>query len=416
MTRASFLSLAAALVPAATLCLAVAATPARAGDPDQADQIRRGAYQAILGDCVACHTAPGGAPYAGGAPIATPFGTLVPPNITPDAATGIGSWSLADFRSAMKTGIGHDGIRLYPAMPYPSYAKMPDADIDDLWAYLTTVKPVSNAVVANQLPFPFSIRAATIGWNLLEFDRTPFTPDPSKSAAWNRGAYLVQGPAHCGACHTPKTMFGGDDTAEALTGTSLQGWYAPDITADARTGVGSWSSEDLVAYLKTGTNGRTIASGPMAEAVAGSTSKMNDADLLAIATYLKDTGRPDRVAATAPLSATDPTMTRGEAVYRDNCSACHGGGGEGAKLLFPALAGNRIVTQPDATTLARVVVAGSQGVHTDAAPTTPAMPSLGWRLDDPAIADVLTYVRNSWGNAARPVSAGSVAAVRATVK
>ncbi|TBW38963.1 c-type cytochrome [Siculibacillus lacustris] len=400
----------------ATFLLALAAaalapTAAFAGDVDQADRIGRGAYQAVLGDCAGCHTAPGGAPFAGGAPIATPFGTLIPPNITPDRDTGIGDWSLDDFRSAMTRGVGHDGIRLYPAMPYPNYAKMPEPDIDDLWAFLGTIAPVKNDVDANQLPFPFSIRTLMIGWNLLEFTPKPFAPDAAQSAEWNRGAYLVQGPAHCGACHTPKTIFGGDDAGKALTGASLQGWWAPDITAAPTTGVGSWSKEELVAYLATGVNGHTIASGPMAEAIAASTSKMTPEDLGAIATYLKTLG-PSDAARPTPLAASDPAMKHGAAIYVDNCSACHGGRGEGSKDLFPALASSPIVAQADATTLARMVVIGSQGVHTAAKPTTPAMPSLGWRLDDAAVADVLTFVRNSWGNAAARVTPGTVAKLR----
>ena len=390
----------------------VAARAAAAGDADQADQIRRGAYQAVLGDCMACHTRPGGAPYAGGAPLRTPFGTLVPPNVTPDPDTGIGRWSWEDFRSALVRGVGHGGVRLYPAMPYPNYAMMAEADIADLWAYMTTIEPVKNAVEANQLPFPFSIRALMIGWKLLEFSPEPFRPDPSKSPAWNRGAYLVQGPGHCGTCHTPRTLLGGEDTSASLTGAVLQGWWAPDITASPTTGIGGWPKAELVAYLKTGVNAHTIASGPMAESVAASTSKMTDEDLDAIATHLLDTGATDRPKPRA-LAADDPTMRHGGAIYFDNCSACHGGDGRGTRGLFPGLDGNRIVVQPDVSTLARTVIVGSQGVHTSAAPTTPAMPSLGWRLDDDAIAAVLTYVRNSWGNAAAPVSAGTVAGIRA---
>ena len=400
-----------------TLSVAAIATAqtAAAGDADQADRIRRGAYQAVLGDCRACHTRPGGAPYAGGAPLATPFGTLVPPNITPDAETGIGRWSWEDFRSALVRGVGHGGVRLYPAMPYPNYAKMPEADIADLWAYMTTIEPVRNAVEANQLPFPFSIRALMIGWNLLEFSPEPFRPDASKSRAWNRGAYLVQGPGHCGTCHTPRTMLGGENTSAALTGAALQGWWAPDITASPVTGLGGWSNAELVAYLKTGVNAHTIASGPMAEAIAASTSKMTDDDLDAIVMYLLETGATARRTPSA-LPADDPAMRRGGTVYLDTCAACHGGDGRGVRGLFPALAGSRIVVQSDVTTLARTVIAGSQGVHTSAAPTTPAMPSLGWRLDDTAIAAVLTYVRNSWGNAAGPVGPRTVGAVRAVAK
>ncbi|TPL05543.1 MULTISPECIES: cytochrome c [unclassified Mesorhizobium] len=377
---------------------------------DQADQIIRGQYQAVLGDCAGCHTKPGGKPLAGGLPLETPFGALIPPNITPDTETGIGNWSEADFRDMMKTGVGHNGVRLYPAMPYPAYTRMTGQDISDLWAYLTTVDPVSNKVEANQLPFPLNIRLSMWGWNLLNFSETPFTPDPSKPAEWNRGAYIVQGAGHCGTCHTPKSFLGADKDSVFLQGASLQGWFAPDITNNAQSGLGKWSEDELVQYLKTGVNAHSIASGPMAEAVENSTSKMTDADLKAVAVYLKSLGSDTGVA--QPAKPDRARMVTGEAIYRDNCSACHGGDGAGAGALFPALSNNSIVAQGNTETLAQLVLAGSQAVHTEHARTTPAMPSLAWRLSDQEVADVLTYVRNSWGNAAPMVSSGDVAAVR----
>lgn len=377
---------------------------------DQADQIIRGQYQAVLGDCAGCHTRPGGKPLAGGLPLETPFGALIPPNITPDRETGIGNWSEADFRNMMKTGIGHNGVRLYPAMPYPAYTRMTEQDISDLWAYLTTVEPVSNKVEANQLPFPLNIRLSMWGWNLLNFSEAAFTPDSSKPAEWNRGAYIVQGPGHCGTCHTPKSFLGADKDSVLLQGASLQGWFAPDITNNGQSGLGKWSEEDLIQYLKTGVNAHSIASGPMAEAVENSTSKMTDADLKAVAVYLKSLG-PD-TGASQPAKPDQARMMAGEALYRDNCSACHGGDGSGAGALFPALTNNAIVAQGNTETLARLVLAGSQAVHTEHARTTPAMPSLAWRLNDQEIADVLTYVRNNWGNAAPAVSSSEVAAIR----
>ncbi|MFB9948559.1 cytochrome c [Rhizobium puerariae] len=379
--------------------------------PDQADEIIRGHYQAILADCAACHTAPGAKPLSGGLPLETPFGQLIPPNITPDKATGIGNWSEQDFFRAMKTGIGHDGKRLYPAMPYPAYTKMTDQDIGNLWSYLRTVEPVFNPVESNQLPFPFNIRLSLLGWNMINFEEGGFQPDPSKSPEWNRGAYIVQGPGHCGTCHSPKTVLGADKTDQALQGASLQGWYAPNITGNAHVGIGGWSEEEIVQYLRTGANAHTIASGPMAEAIQASTSLMTDGDLKAIAVYLKGTeggaaGKPQ------PVAAGDPHMKAGAAIYHDTCSACHGGEGKGARQLFPALAGSAIVQQPSAETLVRLVLEGSQGVHTPEARTTPSMPSLGWRLSDQQAADVLTYIRNSWGNAAPAVQASDIASQR----
>ena len=388
-----------------------AATGAYASDADQANEILDGRYQAILGDCQACHTKPGGEPYAGGAPLATPFGELVPPNITPDKETGIGNWSEADFHQMMKTGVGHDGIRLYPAMPYPAYTKMSDEDIAHLWRYMTTITPVHNEVIANQLPFPFNIRTVMAGWNLMNFKEGGFERDPNQSDEWNRGAYLVQGAGHCATCHSPKTFLGADKDSEFLKGASLQGWYAPDITGNTHVGIGGWTDDELVQYLKTGANAHSMASGPMAEAVENSTALMDDADLKAIATYLKSLG-PKDVKKPEPVKTDDKRMVAGLRIYQANCSACHGAEGKGQAHLFPPLAGNAIVQQPSAETLAHLVLAGSQAVHTEGAPTTPAMPSLAWRLKDDDVANVLTYIRNSWGNAAPPVDAASVADVR----
>lgn len=404
--RNSLLYLAATAI--CTLLSPLAATAA-----DQADQIARGQYQAILGDCAACHTKPGGQPLAGGAPLQTPFGPLVPPNITPDSETGIGDWTTDDFKQMMQTGIGHNGVRLYPAMPYPAYTKMSDGDISDLWQYLTTIQPVKNEVEANQLPFPFNIRLSLLGWNLLNFNSGAYQPDPSRSEVWNRGAYLVTGAAHCSTCHTPKSFMGSDKDGQFLQGSSLQGWYAPDITSSEHTGIGSWTAEEIVTYLKTGVGSKTIASGPMAEAVENSTSKMADADLTAIATYLKSIPEGGKTNI-ASVPATDSRMIAGQAIYRDNCSACHSADGRGAMPLFPVLAGNQIVQQASAETPTHLVLFGSQGAQTNARPTKPSMPSLAWRLSDQEVADVLTYVRNSWGNAAQPVDAQDVEAIRSS--
>jgi mono/diheme cytochrome c family protein len=388
----------------------VLATPALAGAEPDYDLVHAGRYQAILGDCMGCHTAPGGRLFAGGAPLQTPFGAMVAPNITPDAQTGLGRWSEADFRRALKQGIGRGGKRLYPAMPFPSYARMSDADVANLWAYMQTVNPVRRAVRSNLLSFPFNIRALMVVWDWLFFRPAEYRPDDSKSAQWNRGAYIVTGPGHCGACHTPKTVFGADSSA-VLTGASLAGWFAPDITANAKHGVGSWSAADLVSYLKTGRNSHSMASGPMAEAIEDSTTLMDDTDLTAVAVYLKNAPASSG-GSSALLAANDSRMQTGHALYRDNCEACHNADGSGQSVIFPPLAGNPIVLQSSAETLARVVLAGTQAAQTKQAPTAPAMPSFAWRLSDAQIADLLTYVRGSWGNSAAPVSSGVVASVR----
>jgi mono/diheme cytochrome c family protein len=399
-----------------TLALAACTTGAIAAwaaeDSQAFEKIERGRYLAVLGDCVSCHTAPGGKPFAGGAALETPFGALIGPNITPDVATGIGAWTESDLWRAMHEGIGRDGVRLYPAMPYPAYTKVTRDDVSAIWAYLRSLDPVRNEVQPNQLRFPFNIRRpATSTWDLINFQPGVFQPNPAKSDAWNRGAYLVEGLGHCGTCHTPKNITGGDRGSEALQGALLQDWYAPDLTEDPRTGIGSWSIEEIVRYLKTGANSYDIASGPMAEAVSNSTSKMTDADLLAIATYLKDRAPRSGRAVTA-LAAANPRMVAGRAIYEDRCAACHSHSGAGVPNLFSRLASAPLVQSTDPTSLIRVVLIGSRAVATSAAPTAPAMPAFGWNLNDTEVADVLTYVRNTWGNAASAVQPEDVTKLR----
>jgi mono/diheme cytochrome c family protein len=384
-------------------------------DTQSFDRIESGRHLAVLGDCAGCHTAPGGTPFAGGLALQTPFGTLVAPNITPDPETGIGNVTNHEFIAALREGRGHNGNRLYPAMPYPAYTKMTDDDVLAIRAYLATVAPVSNRVESDLLPFPLNIRLAMAFWNGINFTPGRYQSNPKKSAQWNRGAYIVEGPGHCGTCHTPKTLLGADKSKAALTGAALQGWFAPDITNDSRKGTGAWSKDDLVGYLKNGTNGWTLASGPMADAVSHSTSQMTDDDLLAIATYLKDSGDGAWGATAGPVSANDNAMRAGAAIYKDSCAACHKDSGEGEANLFPRLAGSALVQSDDPTTLARVVLHGTRAVATSGAPTAPAMPAFDWRLGDAQVAAVLTYIRNQWGNAARSVSAGSVASQRASL-
>ena len=402
------------VIRAAVLAMALSGS-AFARDTQSFDRIERGRYLAVLGDCAACHTKPGGQPFAGGLALQTPFGRLVAPNITPDRETGIGNWTDAEFIAALHDGRGHNGTRLYPAMPYPAYTKMTDDDVLALRAYLSTLAPVNNRVISNQLPFPLNIRLVMAVWNWLNFTPGRYRPDPGKSAEWNRGAYLVEGAAHCGTCHTPKTFLGGDRADAALSGATLQGWFAPDITTDARKGIGSWSKDDLVEYLKTGSNKWTLASGPMADAVSHSTSKMSDEDIAAIATYVKDGRAGGASSKPVAVAATDPAMRAGAAIYKDSCAVCHRDSGQGEAGLFPRLAGSALVQSDDPSTLARLVLQGSRAVSTPSKPTAPAMPAFGWRLNDAQVAAVLTYIRNNWGNAASPVAAGKIASQRSSL-
>jgi mono/diheme cytochrome c family protein len=268
---------------------------------------------------------------------------------------------------------------------------------------------VHHAVKANQLPFPFNVRASLTGWDALFFKAGAFKPVPDKSAEWNRGAYLVEGLGHCGACHTPKNTLGGDKRDEPLQGYALQGWFAPNITNDDRLGLGTWTADDVAEYLKTGHNRFSAASGPMGDVITHSTSQMTDADLHAIATYLKDQPGPKE---TPPPKADAAAMKIGGKIYADECSGCHGRDGKGTPGLFPALAGSPAVRQNDPASLMRVVLRGARSVGTDKAPTAPAMPSFGWLLNDAQVADLLTYVRNTWGNASSPVTADDVSKSR----
>jgi len=389
-------------------------------DPQKFDQIERGRYLTVVGDCAACHTLPGsGHDFAGGRPLETPFGVLLAPNITPDPQTGIGAWTDDEFVNALQMGTGRGGTQLFPAMPYTYYTKVTRDDALAIRAYLDTVPAVHNPVNVDQLPFPFSVRASMRVWNELFFTPGEFQPDSSKSAEWNRGAYLTEGLGHCGMCHTPKNALGGDKTAEQMQGYNLQGWFAPNITNDMRIGLGSWSADDIVTYLKTGHNQTSAATGLMAEEIDLSTSKVSDEDLKAIAVYLKDRpGDPSSQQNSpqlSPLAADQGVMKAGAQIYADECSGCHGANGKGAPGLFPSLSGTPVVQQNDVTSVVHVILRGAMSAGTKPAPTAAAMPAFAWVMNDDQVAAVATYIRNSWGNAAPAVNVGDVTKERAAL-
>jgi mono/diheme cytochrome c family protein len=394
--------------------LPLIAAGAAVAEPDNYVDIARGKALVTAGDCVACHTAPGGAPFAGGLALQTPFGAIMTPNITPDNATGIGSWSANDLARAMHEGRRPGGTYLYPAFPYPYYTKVARADVEAIYAYLRSLPAVTNTVNRNTLPFPFNIRLSMMGWNSLFFTPGTFAADPKRSDEFNRGAYLVEGLGHCGACHTPFNAFGASKASQYLQGNQIDNWTAPNITNDMHSGLGKWSTEDIAQYLKTGQTRFSLASGPMKDVIENSTSKMPDSDLKAIAVYLKERGAAGSPAP-VPLASSDPRMQAGEAIFTDTCSACHTRSGAGVEHLFPRLAGNVVATQDDPASLIRIVIAGGRAAATEERPTSPAMPSLGFRLNDNEVAAVVTYVRNSWGNAGSPVSADTVKALRSKV-
>ncbi|QCI12872.1 c-type cytochrome [Pseudomonas putida] len=403
------------LINGDTTAVNVADDRVTAADATRVDPaaVARGAYIARQADCAACHTAPDGNAYAGGYGLQTPFGIIYSTNITPERSSGIGNWTERDFFRAVRHGRHKDGRLLYPAMPYNAYVNISDADMHDLWAYMRTLQPVRQSAPANTLGFPYNIRLSLLGWNLLHFNNKPFVPQAEQSEQWNRGRYLVDGAGHCAACHTPKNLLGGD-TDQYLQGAELLGSYAPEITNDAYRGLGNWNSEQLQSYLKTGANHQAIASGPMGEAVEFSTQHLTDADLAAIAEYLKSL--PGSGAAPPrPLAVSEPMMQRGAQVYEYNCMACHNVNGEGINGMVTAFADNPGVRTPSGSNLIGTVLKGSKAVVTEHNLTGAGMPSFDWKLSDADIAAVLTYVRNSWGNAAPAVQAEQVARARHTL-
>lgn len=396
----------------AALCLS--ASVSTWGATAEQSLISRGEYLARAGDCIACHTAKDGKAFTGGLPLGTPIGTIYSTNITPDPETGIGKYSFEAFDDAVRRGIRSDGATLYPAMPYPSYATVTNDDMHALYAYfMKGVVAVDQPNKDSEIPWPLSMRFPLAGWRWL-FAPAPNTatvPHPSDPAI-TRGAYLVEGLGHCGTCHTPKNVIGGDKNSQWLEGFVLQNWNAPDITSDPHKGIGRWSEDDIVAYLKTGANQFDMASGPMAEVVEKSTQHFEDADLKAIAVYLKDSGGKTDTAVPTPIAQSDPAMKAGAAIFSDRCQGCHITSGAGIPRLFPRLANAPLVNADDPTSLIRVVLAGSRPGATDAVSTSPGMPSFAWNLSDADVANVLTYVRNSWGNSAPAVTQNDVSTLR----
>lgn len=383
-------------------------------ESERKDSIKRGGYVALTSDCVACHqTKDRKEDLSGGFAVETPFGTLYSSNITPDKETGIGNWTEQQFADAVLNGKGPNGP-LYPAMPYTSYVKMADQDIHDLWNYLQTVTPVKNKVVENQLAFPFNIRYLMLGWKRLFFDASQLQNDTGKSAQWNRGRYLVEGAAHCSMCHTPRNPFGAEIKSKNYTGANLQNWFAPSLRSSNVHGLGNWSEDDIVSYLKTGSNRLTVASGPMAEAINASFQYFHDDDLVAMANYVKSL--PDHgVAKPKPIDAANSQMVNGKKVFIDNCIACHDINGEGISSMIPAFKNNGTIQGLSSESMTHILLNGSKGAITRFNPTGAAMPAFAWKLTDTQIADVLTYIRNEWGNAAQAVSPREVKEMRKTL-
>ena len=388
---------------ASLLPVALATPVSAASDSTNGDLVARGKYLADAGDCMACHTKPGGTPFAGGRYLPTPFGPLSTPNITPDQITGIGKWTDDQFYRVFHEGIGENGEYLYPAMPYPWYTKVTRDDVLAIKAYLLSLQPVNAPREPNKLMFPFNIRTGLFAWNEAFFHPGTFKPDPAKSAEVNRGAYLVQGLGHCGECHNGHGLFGNGAVARPLQGGPIQDWYAPNLTSDVHEGVGKYSDDQLVSYLKTGqAQGMGAAAGPMAETIHDSLSKLTDADLHAIVAYLKAT--PPEASYTAALRSdyTGP-QPAGRQVYLDNCVSCHQSNGQGIQGAVASLVGNGAVLAGGPQDVIRVILGGIEAKGTDA-----PMPAIGSGMTDQQVAEVTNYVRQAWGNKAPPNAGGGM--------
>ena len=375
-----------------------------------AEDIARGKALTDAGDCASCHTADPAKPFAGGKRIDSPFGDIYSPNLTPDRETGLGAWSDDEFYRALRFGVARDGSRYYPAFPYPNFTRLTRQDIFAIKAYLATLTPVSNAPRAPELRWPFNYRVVMRGWNWLFFKPGILMPDQQKSAEWNRGRYLVEGVAHCGACHTPKNMFGADKRGRAYGGGRMADMFAPRLDGAQRSGLKSWSVEDITEYLQSGRNARSHAGELMSEVVVNSTSKMSDADVRAIAVYLKDLPAGAREPKVTPPSPAQ--MAAGKKLYNGACIACHEEDGSGAPRIYPPLPGNANLQSADALSTLRVILDGAETVTTPRAPNKGSMPGYAAKMTDQQIADVTNYMRNAWGNAAPLVTADQVAKAR----
>jgi mono/diheme cytochrome c family protein len=373
------------------------------------EQLARGAYLARAGNCIACHTARGGVPYAGGRPIDTPFGTVYAGNLTPDDETGLGRWTPGQFWRALHHGRSRDGRLLVPAFPYPNYTQITRVDADALYAYLRSLPPQRQPNRAHALRFPYGSQPALAAWRVLFFAPGEYAPDPARDAQWNRGAYLVRGLGHCSACHAARNAFGatGGDSLELSGGLiPMQNWYAPSLASAAEAGVADWPADDVVALLKHGTSVRGAVMGPMAEVVYRSTQHLADDDLRAMAAFLQSL--PQAPVPAKPQASTyrdAALLARGGDVYAKHCADCHGERGEGAGATYPPLAGNRAVTMASSANLVRIVLAGGFAPATAGNPRPYGMPPFAHQLNDDDVAALLTWLRASWGHDAPPVSA-----------
>ena len=415
----------AGLVAAALLAWYVTRQPASpfAQEPAASSEpalVSRGEYVARLSDCVACHSLAGKAPFAGGLEMATPLGSIHATNITPDRDTGIGAYSLADFDRAVRHGVAPGGRRLYPAMPYPSYAKLSDDDIRALYAFfMHGVQPAKQPNIPSAIPFPLNLRWPIALWNGVFAPTATYAAKPNQDALWNRGAYIVQGPGHCGSCHTPHGLAFNEKAldesgAPFLAGALLDGWYAPSLRQDHNTGLGRWSEPEIVQFLKTGRNQHAVVYGSMTEAFNNSTQFMGDDDLAAIARYLKSLpGDPQRDGTPWQYATADtrPDIP-GAHTYATRCASCHGLDGKGQPDWMPPLAGATSALARESASAINITLNGSQRIVAAGVPDAYRMPAFREQLSDAEIAQVLTYVRSTWGNHGEAIDAKAVGTLR----
>jgi len=393
--------------------------PESAAGPHSGDE-----YLARAADCVACHSIPGGKGFAGGLKMGTPLGAIYSTNITPDPETGIGTYSLADFDLAVRHGIAKDGHHLYPAMPYPSYVKLADADVVALYRFfMQQVPAVHQANLKSEIPALLSPRWPLAFWNFLFAPSASYVGKSNHDADWNRGAYLVQGPGHCGACHTPRGIAMqekalDDSSANYLAGAELDAWYASSLRGEMRTGLGTWSAQDIGEFFKHGHNRVGSSFGSMTDVINNSTSYFSDGDIQAIAVYLKSlpaTSAQQPVAydnATTDALNNSPTTQPGAAIYASDCASCHGYDAKGFTSYMPALAGNPVVLDENPSSLINVVLNGSVPLVAQGTPEAYRMPQFREQLSDQDIADVITLIRNGWGNQGPAVTAAHAAKLR----
>ncbi|KAA0070057.1 cytochrome c [Rhodanobacter sp. T12-5] len=378
--------------------------------------IAKGEYLATVGDCAGCHTAQGGARYAGGRSLATPFGDIPVPNITPDRETGLGDWSFENFWQALHAGKGRHGELLYPAFSYTSYTKVDHDDALAIFAFLQSLPPVHQPAKPTLLKFPYSVRKSLVAWRALYFTEGEFQPDPAQSPQWNRGAYLVQGLGHCNECHAARDSLGGTPPDVHLTGGQIpmQNWYAPDLSTRQNGGLQGWREQDIVDLLKTGQSARGVAFGPMAGVVANSTQHMTDDDLRAIATYLGSLPPRALPVAETQLFNADAIVRGGGKIYAQHCEQCHGKDGNGVAGVYPPLNGNSSVTEPTGINATRMILLGGFAPLTASHPRPYSMPPFAQQLSDVEVSAVASYIRRSWANQASVVRPDDVSKYRHT--